>query len=430
MRKFLNLIRKEIRELITPQLIFSLLFTIALFYFMGSLVKTETKKAISFRDIYVLDLDKSKLSEDILNNLSFANFKIHLLKEKDRESAISYAKENKIDFLLIIPEGFASGISKFQLKEIETYSFIRSLSLSSSVSSSIVNEVISAINRYLSDNFIKEKFPDIDPDNLKNPIKTKEFVIVKDKVAEGSAGAVSSFVYSQSVFIPIILMMVIMYSSQMVLSAIAMEKQDKTLETLLTVPISRSQIVVAKMIGAGLVGLISAGIYMFGFRFYMGGFMGDISVSDQIKGVAQKLGLQFTTEGYVLLGISLFLAILCALALSTILGVLAEDLKSAQSASLPLTFLVIIPYFLSLFSDINSLSLPLKILVWIIPFSHPFIASQNVLLGNYSIVYYGIIYMLVVFAILILIASKIFSTDRILTMKLRFKGKKSTVGGV
>ena len=46
-------------------------------------------------------------------------------------------------------------------------------------------------------------------------------------------------------------MMIIIYSSQMVISAIAMEKQNKTLETLLTVPISRTSIITAKMLAAG-----------------------------------------------------------------------------------------------------------------------------------------------------------------------------------
>jgi len=65
-----------------------------------------------------------------------------------------------------------------------------------------------------------------------------------------------------------------------------------------------------------------------------------------------------------------------------------------------------------------------KLLVYAIPFSHPFIASSSILLGNYSIVYYGVIYMLAVFIILILVAAKIFSTDKVITMKLSF-GKKA-----
>ncbi|MCS7202111.1 MAG: ABC transporter permease [Dictyoglomus sp.] len=432
MKKFNNLLKKEIKELVTAQLIISLVAVIILFSFMGNLTKSEIKKSIEKKDLYVLDLDKSALSMEVLNNLSFGNFRIKLInkliKEENRENAIKYAKENNINFLMIIPRDFERTVSQFKSKEIEIYSFIKSFSLGSTIGSNLINQVIVSVNRYISNNFLKSKFPEIDPDDLKNPIKSKEFIIVKDKMAEGSTSQVINMVYSQSIFIPIILMMVIMFSSQMVLSAIAMEKQDKTLETLLTVPISRKQIVIAKMMGAGIVGVISAGIYMLGYRSFMTGVMGDVKTSDITSQVIQKLGLQLTPSGYFLLGVSLFLAILCALALATILGVLAEDLKSAQGMALPLIFLIMIPYFLSLFSDINSLSLPLKIFILAIPFTHPFLASQNILLGNYSIVAYGIIYMFAVFVVLIFISAKIFSTDRVLTMKLRFGGKKLLKG--
>lgn len=423
MKKFLNLLKKEIKELVTLQLIASLLFTVVLFYFIGNIARSEMGKVQGVKYISVLDLDQSDLSGEILRNLAFTNFKIDLLKTNSKELAIDMVRKENISLLLVIPSGFADSVSSFQPKEIETYVFVRSFSMGSSINSELVNQIIISINSYLSDNILKSKIPDINPNVLKNPIKNRSFIVVKDKIAEGSIREVNNFVSSQTIFIPIILMMILVYSSQMVLSAIAMEKQDKTLETLLTVPISRNHIVIAKMFASGLIGLVSAGIYMVGFRFYMSGFMGNISNGGQVSDVIEKLNLRFTPNTYIFLGISLFLAILCALALATILGVLSEDLKSAQSASFPLVFLVLIPYFLTMLSDINTLSLPLKIIVLAIPFTHPFLASQNLMLGNYPIVLYGIIYMLVVFVILVFIAGRIFSTDKVLTMKMRF-GRK------
>jgi ABC-2 type transport system permease protein len=421
MKKFTNLLKKEIKELITRQLIGSLILTLVLFYFIGNIARSEMGKVQGVKDIYILDLDESDLSGEILRNLAFANFRINQVSVKDKDLAIDLVKkDSKISLLLIIPKGFASSVSSFQPKEIETYSFIRSFSMSSSINSEIVNQIIVSINNYLSDNILKTKLPDLSPKIIKNPIRNRNFIVVKDRIAEGSITDVNNFVYSQSIFVPIILMMIIVFSSQMVLSAIAIEKQDKTLETLLTVPISRNHIVIAKMLASGIVGLVSAGIYMIGFRFYMGGFMGN-TPNAQINEVVQKLNLRFTADSYILLGISLFLAILCALALATILGVLTEDLKSAQSASFPLVFLVLIPYFLTILSDINSLELPLRVIVLAIPFTHPFLASQNLIFGNYAVVLYGILYTLVVFMILVFIAGRIFSTDRVLTMKLGFR---------
>lgn len=419
MRKFLNLIKKETKELLNIQLIASLLFTLILFYFMGTLMQGEMEKAAAPQEIAVWDLDSSELSQGIIASLSSANFKVTMLDEKDKESAIERARGSSATLLVLIPKGFGRSVSEFNSMDIETYYFIRGFSISATSASGAVKSVISAVNSYISDSFLAQKVPGVDPEELKNPVKNRDFVIIKNKVAEGSPAEVSSFILSQSTFVPIILMMIIIYSSQMVISAVAMEKENKTLETLLTVPIRRNYIVIAKMLSSGLVGLLTAGIYMVGLRSYMGGAMGRIPSSNQLNSVVQKLGLVFTPQGYLILGISLFLAILCGLAIAVILGVLAKDLKSAQSLLMPIIFLVLIPYFITLFSDVNSLSLPLKVLVWIIPFSHPFLATQNILLANYPPVFYGILYMLVVFSILVFIAARIFSSDRVLTMKLQ-----------
>jgi ABC-2 type transport system permease protein len=427
MNKFLNLLYKEIKELITLQLLISLLFTIFLFYFIGQMAKTEMKKAMRTQKIAVLNLDDSPFSEQLIGNLKTASFQAEMVKERDTQKAIDEVKATDTNLLLVIPQGFGQSLETQEVKEIETYSYLRTFSLVGSRSSIIINAVIKALNEYLSNDFIRKKIPDISPDKIKNPIRSRDFVIVKNRMAEGKAEAVAGFVSSQSLILPVILMMIIIYASQMVISAIAMEKQNKTLETLLTVPISRTSIVTAKMLASGLVGLVSAVIYMFGFRFYMGGFMGDINqaaAASGVSGVIQKLGLTMDTKGYFILGVSLFIAILVALALATILGVLAEDYRSAQSLIMPLIFLVMIPYFLSFFSDPKSLSLPAKIFLYAIPFSHPFLITQNLYLENYRAILYGILYMIAVFVVLIVIAARIFSSDKVLTMKLKFRKKK------
>lgn len=427
MKKFINLLYKELRELITIQLFISLAFMILLFSFMGEIARSEAKKAAATQKLSVLNLDNSELSSGLIGNLKMMNFKVEEIQAEGPAAAVDALGKSDSSLLVVIPAGFGESVNRFEPTEIQTYTFLRSLSLGGLRKTEIVKALISTMNNYISNEFLKKKVPDLAPDTVKNPIKTREFVIVNEKKAEGSATAISGFVYSQSIFVPIILMMIIMYSSQLVISAIAMEKQNKTLETLLTVPIKRTSIVAAKMLASGAVGLFSAIIYMVGFKSYIGGMtsgFGGQSGSSQLISVIKELGLALTAQGYVILGISLFLAILCALALAIILGVLAEDFRSAQTLILPILLMILIPYFLSFFADVNNLSLPVKILVWLIPFSHPFIASQNILLNNYQPIFYGILYMLFVFSALVLTAARIFSTDRVLTMKLKWRRKK------
>jgi ABC-2 type transport system permease protein len=430
MKKFANLLRKEIRELMTAQLIVSLLFMLALFYFIGDISKKEVERATAVQTISALNLDGSPTSKGILQGLAAARFEIEDLEGMGKEEAIEKTRGGKSNLLLVIPPGFGESLQDLDPAEIETYSFMRSFSLIGSRTSAILRGVVSALNEVISNDYLKEKLPETDPEKIKNPIRSRDFVIVKDKMAEGSAAQIAGMITSQSVLVPVVLMMIIIYSSQMVISAVAMEKQNKTLETLLTVPISRASIITAKMLSAGLVGLISAGIYMVGFKSFMGGLNSDVQSSTQAAGIMKQLGLTYSTTGYILLAAALFIAILCALALAMILGVLAEDFRSAQTMIMPLIFLVMIPYFLSLFADFNTMSLPLKVFVLAIPFSHPFLTTQNLYLQNYGAIWGGILYMLVVFGILVFLAARIFSTDKILTMKLKLKfGRGGSASG-
>jgi ABC-2 type transport system permease protein len=428
MKRFLNLLKKEIKELVTAQLIISLAFTIILFNFIGQVSRKEVQKAIGIQTISALDMDGSPASLALLKGLESARFKILNQAGKTKEQALEAAKAGDSKLLLVIPAGFGDSLKGLKPSEIETYSFMRTFSLIGARGQIVVGGVISALNNVLSNNFIRERLPDVDPGSLKNPIRSKDFVVVRDRMAEGSAAQVANLISSQSLLIPVVLMMIVIYSSQMVISAIAMEKQNKTLETLLTVPIRRTSIITAKMLAAGLVGLISAGIYMFGFKSFVGGIGEEAARAGAQAGgggaaMMRQLGLYFNTSGYIVLGVALFLAILVALAIAMILGVLAEDFRSAQNMIMPLMFMVMIPYFISLFADINTVPLPVKIFILAIPFSHPFLVSQNLYLGNYGLIFGGLAYMLVVFVVLVVFAARVFSTDRILTMKLRF-GKK------
>lgn len=427
MKRFANLLKKEIKELVTKQLVISLAFTVILFNFIGQVSKKEVQKAIGVQTISALDLDGSPGSQALLQGLESARFKILDQSGKTKEQALEVARDGESKLLLVIPKGFGDSLAELKPSEIETYSFMRSFSLIGARGQVVVQSVISALNEALSNNFLKEKLPDLDPQALKRPIKSKDFVVVRDRMAEGSANMVAGLISQQSLLIPVVLMMIVIYSSQMVISAVAMEKQNKTLETLLTVPIKRTSIITAKMLAAGLVGLISAGVYMFAFKGFVGGIGEEAARAGAEAGGAalmQQLGLTFSTGGTIVLGVSLFLAILVALALAMILGVLAEDFRSAQTMIMPLMFMVMIPYFISLFADINTVALPIKLFVLAIPFSHPFLVSQNLYLGNWGMIAGGLVYMFVVFVVLTVFAARIFSTDKILTMKLRFGKKK------
>jgi len=203
-----------------------------------------------------------------------------------------------------------------------------------------------------------------------------------------------------------------------VISSMGLEKENKTLETLLTLPVRRSHIVIGKIVGSALVGMIMAAIYMIGFSRYMSSLqISDINLSD--------FGLALGMQDYLLVGISLFAALLAGLSLCIVLGTFAKNYRSAQALIFPIIALAMISMFITLFKDFDTIPAVLRILVFAIPFSHPMMAMRALMMDNYSLVIGGIAYAAVFTAAMIAVAVRIFNSDRLLTGSVR---KRAALG--
>lgn len=459
MRKFLILLNKEINELLTIQTIIPLIIMVLIFMFIGNVIGKESKKSQSKPSkIYIIDFDKSNMSKGYIqflkdNNVKVLDYmKLATLQKKEITDTLNYiikgesdnkkiieifndfvndAKKNDIDTALFIPPEFEKQILNGKKINVYPFSILTNFSIIKLSSSKSLNLITSLLKIYIEDiiltkieNNIKKVYS---KDFIKTPININYSLYVNKKIANIHPAVIGGFIISQTIIIPIVIFMVIIFSIQMVATAIASEKENKTLETLLSMPITRSNIVSAKMLGAGIVSIIMALIYIIGFRYYLNGLTGGNISSEAInslKPILNKLGLTLNFSNLLILGISIFGSILNALAIALILGAFASDVKQVQAIITPIIVFVMIPYIISIFIDINSLSPGLRYLIYSIPFSHPFFATTNIYFGNLKPVFYGIGYEFFTFFILVIIASKIFSSDKILTMKLNLKKSK------
>jgi ABC-2 type transport system permease protein len=132
--------------------------------------------------------------------------------------------------------------------------------------------------------------------------------------------------------------------------------------------------------------------------------------------VLKQLGLTLSTSQYVLVGIQMFLTLLIVLSISLMLGVLAKDAKSAQTLTMPILAVTIIPFIVTMLFDVQGLSPVLRYAVYAIPFTHSFAASQNMMFGNTELFTFGLIYQFVFLLICLGLALRIFLSDRIFTM--------------
>jgi ABC-2 type transport system permease protein len=425
MRVVTNIILKEARELLTPQMLAPFVAIMIVFVFIGRAIRGERAKSSRPQTVIVADKDRTTLSASVVEALQSEQTTI-VPAEGNIDELLALAREARAAWLVVIPESLERRVQAFETADVQVYNIFRSFSITQMEKGIKLRNLVGKANQRLAQAYLAQAYPGTNPENLQNPLQTSEFVVVRDKVARGNADVLSGLVMSQTLMIPIVLLMVLIYSSQMIAASIGQEKENKTLETLLTVPINRTSIVIGKMVGAALVALVVSGIFMVAMVYWTGSFGEGMSASAGAADTSalSQLGLSLGPQSYVLLAVGLFLAVLCGLSLATLLAIFADDAKSAQVSVTPLMMLVMIPYFLGIFLNIDAASLPIKILMYAIPFAYPFLMPKAMLFGNYGLVFFGFGYMALFATACIFVAARVFSTDRVLTAKLRWGGRR------
>jgi len=411
-----NIIKKEFKELFTIGTLIPIIVIAVVFAFVGQSIgnigETMEEKPI----IGIVDRDDGDFSDIAMAVLMEKGEVIY--DGSDAEEGLEEVREGDGVALLVIPENFSQSIDANQPGEMEIYWIMKGAGVMDSISSGVVEGLIWAVNQGISTKLIQEDNSS-DPVLVLAPTTRVETTFFKGKEIEGlSANQLGNVLSSQSIVIPIVIMMLIIMSGSSVISSMGMEKENKTLETLLTMPVRRSHVVIGKMVGSALVGMIMAAIYMIGFSRYMSSFqISDINLAD--------FGLALGMQDYLLVGVSLFTALLAGLSLCIVLGTFAKDYRSAQTLIFPITALAMISVFITMFKDFDTIPAVLRILVFAIPFSHPMMAMRALVMDNYSLVIGGIAYTAVFTVIMVAVAVRIFNSDRLLTGSVQ---KKVAVG--
>jgi ABC-2 type transport system permease protein len=424
MRVVANIVGKELKELLTLQMLAPLLSSMLILFVVGRVMRGERAKVSGSTTMIVADRDQTAESRGIADVMRAENIAL-VAAEGDSADLLKQARALGIDWIVVIPAGVAESVAAMRPVSVDVYNIVTSFSVSEAVRGFALKNVLQKVNERIAARRFERAYPGSAAGAAKEAVRPREFVAVRDRVAPGNADMLMKVVFSQLFLIPIILLMILIYSSQMIAASVGQEKENKTLETLLTVPINRANIVIGKMLGAGTVALIISALFIGVMVYYTGSFaQGMPRAGGAELGDLAQLDVGLTLQSFLLLGVGLFLAVLCALSLATLLAVFADDAKSAQMTVTPLMMLVLLPYFFSMFFDLGSASVAMKVLIYAIPFSYPFLTPNAVMFGNYGLIFAGYCYMALFAATCIFVAARIFATDRILTAKLRWGRKR------
>lgn len=445
--KFINLLKKELSELINKQMIFSLIFTIAIFFIMGNVMESATSEIVEeakSNKLSICNMDDSDIVKEMIDSFKENGSEINLVTVEGDNYASAFKNQKKLKGFVVIPKGFGEAVEKGEKPEVYSVSKVQGAAAFSNMTSGPEN-TLSSVTLFVSQKLADQK--GVSKEQLltiEDPLTVTEHTVVADKSAQVSMGSIVTKLMMQNMVLPIIIVLLIMMTSQSLISSISNEKIDKTLETLLSTPVSRGSVITAKMLAAAIVALLNAGVMMVGFTSYTAGMMGSMTsditsaipqdAAESAKGALsgimssgealKQLGLQLGAFDYVLIGVQLFITIMICLALSIILGALVNDSKSAQTMILPIVMMVMIPWMITMFTDVNSLPTAAKYVIYAIPFTHTFTAMSNLMFGNTTEFWLGLGYQIIVFAVVMFFALKLFKSDKILTISLNL-GQKS-----
>ena len=496
MNKFFILFKKEIRDLVTAATVIPMIIVFVMFYFLGDIINvvsggqngqnTEAvyieppEAAGNYGVIYsqksivgFIDNDNSRLSQYIKDRLMYLDHNpdngiipvvpqsrdpdeamkelgefiytgdLYEWDDKTQSAAVTPEGVNwTTQSLIVIPEGFEASLLAGFYTPVDVYSAVDSFGLAAIVSGTSGNNAVAAINGLLSRELLgiyeSELGAEIDIDyiNFINyPVYPNNYTFLNGRTENINSAMIMGYVSTQTMILPIAIFFVLMISTQMLAGSIVNEKTDKTLETLMTAPLHRMSVLLAKIFSAALYAVVYAAVYIIAYNRFMDSISGGASYPDGFFEILEKFGITFGATAFAIIGTQLFLSVLCGLAVSMLIGMMIDDIKTLQAYLMPLMYIIMIPYFLSVFIDINTLPAVLRAVVYIIPFTHTFVAATNLFMQNYALIAFGIIYQAVSVAALLTVAVKIFNSDKLFTLgqllkkkpgKRKIKTKKKT----
>ncbi len=413
---FFNMFKKELKEVLTIGSIISIAAMSFVFAMIGQSVgnieeKLEVKPAIGLinNDNGIFGIISTQILQETSDIIYNGSDKSAGLQEVIAEKGIA---------LIEIPSDFSDSIYNNEQGKLNINWVVQGVGPFDGISSDVLDYVLNAVEKEISKIIITQEL-DLDPNLILNPLTTSQTTFLKEKEFRGlSPNELINTFSTQSYLIPTLIMMIIMMSGSSIISSMGLEKENKTLETLLTLPVKRNYIILSKIVASTISGLILAAIYMVGMTYYMKSF--------SFSGVVdlQAYNLTLNIYDYTLMGLSVFMSLLAGLSLCLALGSFAKDYKSAQSLLFPVTVLAIFSMLMTMFMDFSTMPTFIKIFIFIIPFSHPMMAMKSLMLKEYALVISGIIYSSIFAAIMIIITILIFNSDRLLVGKLQ-KNKKS-----
>ncbi|MBI2258967.1 MAG: ABC transporter permease [Flavobacteriia bacterium] len=330
-KEFIDTLRDKrtiITMVVIPVLLIPLLMTISIKFTKS---KTEEAKNKALR-IGVVNLDSSDSFEALLLKIPNEFGQRDFFKFKDTIELKRKVKNEELDFALFVPKDFKSSVDSFYQSKLKIYFHSGNIGMGFK---------INYFEEFIKKQMIAKRLKKLQIDEKQiNPIEIKQLDMATSKeMLAQIAGGILPYLFIIFGF------MGCMYPA---IDLFTGEKERGTLETLLTTPVLRWQVLIGKMLVVILSGILSATFTLFGLFLSMEVFqlVEDPKIKDLIY---QILNVKFILQFYFIFIplIVFFAGFIISLALR------AKTFKEAQSTIAPMNAVIILPAFVGFIPGIE-----------------------------------------------------------------------------
>ena len=416
MKKIKPIIWKEFLDLSRDwrTLLSTILLPLIILPILGFMAFTLSQEQSVQLIIVVEDNATGKIGDTIFSAENITS----LLREEARDKNIivqvyydyhKAVRENPyFDLILVIPQKFIENATSLSSQGILRV-VLRVGSAKSNEALNTVYRVVGELNDILSKAKIEymAKLANItvNPDSIRSPLG------VAQPAYASVGGKPASLLDELRAYTAKVLMFALLFVTPPISSfmsdTIVGEKERKTLESLLTAPVTRTELLLGKLFAATVLGALAALADIVGVIGYF-----------YTLSLAYGSPIPLVDPGLIALHSTVvFLTSLLTASIVLPLVLRSKTIRGAQASSTAVVSAATLVFFAVLFVDIPKLSITTRIILYLIPFTHSAMIIYNYIQGQTIPLMLHSIVIVAVSFLLILLSAKLFRGEKIIASK-------------
>ena len=363
--------------------------------------------------IAVVDQDQSTYTNSILNITVSSKDLVDLLVRVLHDSGYNVFIANStdvledpnVDLVVLIPRGFTENASS-TLSKARVTVYKRAAVQASSRAEGLVYAIVDSFGQRISimkiNALARLAGVNVTAEAILNPVGTRTILV---NIQGQQVGVEAELKSTLARILVLALSAVITPAASFMIDGIIGERERKTIEMLISLPLPVSRIIYAKLVAATMLGLLTAIADALGFLAYM-----VLTVS----ALGGQLGIILDYNLLLLHSIVAFFTILVTISIALPFITRTRGIRSASNIASIIAIIGTLIFFTGFIVDYTRLPVDIKTLFYLIPYTHSVLAIQYYVMGYpiESITHIGVL--IILSTILLVVSTKLINTEKLL----------------